>query len=115
MGGEVILLIVCYVPESHRVLDLSLDGAKSTYDIKTLLGWVSFGSTGFNKRDEMTLNYIFQSEDLIKLLKNIYNYAFSVIRSSDKSPFLNDSSAIIIIECDGCLDENHWIVPYLGR
>ncbi|CAH8595656.1 unnamed protein product [Schistosoma guineensis] len=115
VDGEVMLLIGCDVPEAHWVLDQRLGGRKSPYAIRTLLGWVLFGPAGFSKNSKRMVNYISQSDNPVEQLKEIYNYEFADVHSSDKALSLNDLKAVSIVERDTYFDEGHWIVPLPWR
>ncbi|RTG82619.1 uncharacterized protein DC041_0002117, partial [Schistosoma bovis] len=107
VDGEVMLLIGCDVPEAHWVLDQRLGGRKSPYAIRTLLGWVLFGPAGFSKNSKRIVNYISQSDNPVEQLKEIYNYEFADVHSSDKALSLNDKTAQkFSSDCDSSVGES---------
>ncbi|CAI2733762.1 unnamed protein product [Schistosoma spindalis] len=106
VGGEVMLLIGCDVPEAHWALDQRLGERKSPYAVRTLLGWVLFGPAGHNKQEERIVNHISQIDAPVE-----HSYELADDYSSDKSLSLNDSNVSSIVERDAYFDESYKIAP----
>lgn len=110
-SGEVVLLIGCDVPEAHWVLDQRLGGRKNPYAVKTLLGWTVFGPTSFSGLKKKVSNCMSKLQTLEDQFRKLYDVEFADVYSSDKSPSVEDRSAIEIVERGTFYDGGRFVVP----
>ncbi|TNN15930.1 Gag-Pol polyprotein, partial [Schistosoma japonicum] len=104
------LLVVCNVPEAHRILEQSLGKPEEPYAIKSIFGWTLMGPLGTHVTSHIKFNNLGLSE-IESTLERFYRQGLlEESQSKDKGLSIEDRTALRIMEKSITLKDCHYCI-----